>query len=297
MAARPVFPVERANLFSWLLQRGLIAAVSRPSAWFVSLTAHAGVLGALAVGWTTTRLPGPSLAGQQSVASLQAALSIQSPDWRVAELSPSELPIVAQLERVQAVERPEPVLNEVELPSVEVALAPHTEPAPPEPAALPEATFGQHPASPESQAAAPQPVPSADEQSAPAQPPSATPQQGAEAQATAPAASMPSVASAPSVQSVGFEATAPRPLSNPPPLYPEAARRARQQGTVILRLTVAVDGAVKTIEVADSSGFELLDEAATSAVRNWRFAPAVAEGRPVPWVGKLPVRFSLSGSS
>ena len=68
--------------------------------------------------------------------------------------------------------------------------------------------------------------------------------------------------------------------SNPPPVYPSVARRREQQGTVTVRVLVGADGAVERAEVAESSGFDSLDDAALETVRSrWRFVPARHDGR------------------
>jgi protein TonB len=64
---------------------------------------------------------------------------------------------------------------------------------------------------------------------------------------------------------------------------------------VLLRVQVQADGRVARVVVARSSGFEVLDAAARSAIEQWKFLPAQRDGTPVPaWV-ELPVRFELRG--
>ncbi|SDT92429.1 TonB family C-terminal domain-containing protein [Verrucomicrobium sp. GAS474] len=82
-------------------------------------------------------------------------------------------------------------------------------------------------------------------------------------------------------------------LRNPPPTYPESARRARQQGLVRLMVIVNEEGRPENIDVAGSSGYSDLDSAAVSAVRNWRFRPAMEGGTPVKSRVSVPVRFRL----
>ncbi len=86
--------------------------------------------------------------------------------------------------------------------------------------------------------------------------------------------------------------------SNPPPIYPEAARRREQQGTVTIRVLVGADGAVERAELAESSGFDSLDDAALETVRSrWRFVPARHGGLAVEsWV-LVPIRFALLEAS
>ena len=81
---------------------------------------------------------------------------------------------------------------------------------------------------------------------------------------------------------------------NPPPAYPAIARRREQQGTVTIRVLVGVDGIVQRAEIAESSGFDALDDAAIETVRRrWRFTPARSAGIPIEsWV-LVPIRFAL----
>ncbi len=78
------------------------------------------------------------------------------------------------------------------------------------------------------------------------------------------------------------------------PIYPAVARRREQQGTVTVRVLVGADGSVERAEIADSSGFDALDDAALDTVRSrWRFVPARRAGLAVEsWV-LVPIRFAL----
>lgn len=75
------------------------------------------------------------------------------------------------------------------------------------------------------------------------------------------------------------------------PEYPELAREAQVEGTVLLWALVGLDGRVDEVRVQRS--VPLLDGAARAAVAKWRFTPALANGQPVRvWVA-VPVRFSI----
>jgi protein TonB len=82
---------------------------------------------------------------------------------------------------------------------------------------------------------------------------------------------------------------------NPVPTYPASARRREQQGTVTLKVQVGADGSVVRAEVAESSGYEALDDAALQSVRaRWRFVPARRAGVAFEsWV-LVPIRFALT---
>lgn len=82
-------------------------------------------------------------------------------------------------------------------------------------------------------------------------------------------------------------------LRNPPPRYPLAARRNGDEGTVMLRVLVAIDGGASRVELDRSSGSASLDSAALEAVRNWRFVPARRGSQNVEdWV-RVPVVFRI----
>jgi protein TonB len=82
-------------------------------------------------------------------------------------------------------------------------------------------------------------------------------------------------------------------LNNPAPAYPTFAKRAREQGVVMLRVRVDAAGKVEDIDIEKSSGSERLDKAALAAVRHWRFVPARQGERPVAGVALVPISFTL----
>ena len=86
----------------------------------------------------------------------------------------------------------------------------------------------------------------------------------------------------------------PRYRVNPPPEYPLASRRRREEGVVMVKVTVEANGAPSALSLAASSGYPLLDAAALDAVRRWTFEPARAAGVPTSSLVTVPVRFSLS---
>lgn len=94
------------------------------------------------------------------------------------------------------------------------------------------------------------------------------------------------------VFTVGGGVSAPRAIYKPDPEYSTEARQAKYQGTVILSLIVGQDGRPRAIKVARSLGMGL-DEKAMEAVRQWRFEPAIKDGRPVPVMVNIEVAFRL----
>lgn len=64
------------------------------------------------------------------------------------------------------------------------------------------------------------------------------------------------------------------------PSYPQVPRRAGLGGRVTLRAVIAEDGNVESVEVFASTN-PLFNDAAVDAVRQWRYRPALMNGRPV----------------
>lgn len=73
------------------------------------------------------------------------------------------------------------------------------------------------------------------------------------------------------------------------PVLPEEAARAGVRGTVILEVTIDVDGTVKDARVLRS--VPMLDTAALEAVRQWRYEPTSIGGKPVPVMITVSVAF------
>lgn len=82
--------------------------------------------------------------------------------------------------------------------------------------------------------------------------------------------------------------------SNRKPNYPALSRRYEEVGTVLLRLLVTAEGSAAEVQIKKTSGHALLDEAARSAVQDWRFHPATADGKPVAQWYQLSIPFTLN---
>jgi periplasmic protein TonB len=91
---------------------------------------------------------------------------------------------------------------------------------------------------------------------------------------------------------VGGGISAPQALSTPDPEYTEEARNAKTQGTCILWLIVDDQGRPRDIRVVRGLGFGL-DTKAIEAVKQWRFQPALKDGRPVNVQISVEVGFRL----
>jgi TonB family protein len=79
-------------------------------------------------------------------------------------------------------------------------------------------------------------------------------------------------------------------LSRVDPTYPETARRAGAEGTVVLDVTIGADGRVVRADVVHGLPYGL-SEAAASAVRRWQYRPA--RGRAGPIVSRREVRIEF----
>ena len=94
------------------------------------------------------------------------------------------------------------------------------------------------------------------------------------------------------VYKVGGGISSPQEISTPDPEYTEEARRAKTQGTCTLWLIVDAAGRPREIRVVHGLGFGL-DAKAVEAVKQWRFDPALKDGRPVSVQISVEVEFRL----
>lgn len=85
-------------------------------------------------------------------------------------------------------------------------------------------------------------------------------------------------------------------LNNPRPNYPFAARRMGLQGKVVLNVEVLAEGLCGQIHMHQSSGHDMLDNAALQTVKTWKFIPATQAGRAVTKWFKVPIQFSLTNN-
>ena len=77
------------------------------------------------------------------------------------------------------------------------------------------------------------------------------------------------------------------------PEYPDEARSKGLQGAVVLDLHIAKDGTVTGVDVV--TGQPVLAEAATAAVKQWRFQPHTINGSRVEMQTRIALRFALPG--
>jgi protein TonB len=111
-------------------------------------------------------------------------------------------------------------------------------------------------------------------------------------------------------QPVQLEATPPSPvvldaepdyradyLNNPRPPYPMVARRMGYHGKVVLEVEVLAEGKAGEVKLHQSSGYDILDNAALQTVKTWRFTPARRFGQAVTQRFLVPIKFSLEDNA
>ncbi|MBL6665065.1 MAG: energy transducer TonB [Rickettsiales bacterium] len=82
-------------------------------------------------------------------------------------------------------------------------------------------------------------------------------------------------------------------LNNPAPYYPPYAKRKKIEGKVFLNVVVKTDGTPDDVKISQSSGSSMLDNAALSAVKKWRFIPAKKSGQLVQANVIVPIEFKI----
>jgi TonB family protein len=85
----------------------------------------------------------------------------------------------------------------------------------------------------------------------------------------------------------------PFPVKLSPPAYPYELRVAGREGTAEIEFTVNLDGTTSDIKCVKSS-HPLFAAYAVTAVKRWRFAPALEDGKPVSQKMIQPLTFSLN---
>ncbi len=86
-------------------------------------------------------------------------------------------------------------------------------------------------------------------------------------------------------------------LNNPRPPYPMVARRMGYHGKVVLDVEVLAEGKAGDVKLYQSSGYDILDNAALQTVKTWRFTPARRFGQAVTQRFLVPIKFSLEDNA
>lgn len=80
-------------------------------------------------------------------------------------------------------------------------------------------------------------------------------------------------------------------VATPQPDYPLAARKQHWTGVGDFACHIRADGTVASVDVIRSTGHQMLDQAAITALRHWRFQPGKVES-PI----NVPVSFRMNGT-
>jgi protein TonB len=76
--------------------------------------------------------------------------------------------------------------------------------------------------------------------------------------------------------------------------YPDASKRANEEGRCVVQVTVASDGTIKSESLQSSSGFPRLDDACLKAVHGQRMIPATEDGKAIEKTASLPIVWKLT---
>jgi TonB family protein len=91
---------------------------------------------------------------------------------------------------------------------------------------------------------------------------------------------------------VGGDVLPPKLISSVEPKYPRPLFHKRKPSTVLVNLTVPVDGIPTNVHIVKSGG-SAFDKNALVAVQKYRFQPATLHGQPVPCTINVEVNFKI----
>ena len=77
--------------------------------------------------------------------------------------------------------------------------------------------------------------------------------------------------------------------------YPDASKRANEEGSCILLMKVAASGQILDATVQTSSGFPRLDDACLKGVKGQKMMPAMEDGRAVEGTFPFKITWKLTG--
>jgi len=82
-------------------------------------------------------------------------------------------------------------------------------------------------------------------------------------------------------------------LLNPPPAYPRMSFKLGEEGTTVVRVLIGPDGRAQDAQIARSSGFTRLDQAAEATARGWRYVPGKRGGVPEAMWVNVPIKWEI----
>ena len=100
-------------------------------------------------------------------------------------------------------------------------------------------------------------------------------------------------APAPSIVPKTIPASAVQYIVPPAPVYSRISAKMRESGKALVRVFIDEAGLPRNVQLALSTGFARLDDAALAAVRNCRFRPYLENGVAVAGWAAIPIEFEL----
>lgn len=85
------------------------------------------------------------------------------------------------------------------------------------------------------------------------------------------------------------------PMLRIPPVYPRNAKLAKIQGFVKMEVVINPDGTVNDITVIEATPPRMFDNAAVSAMKQWKFKPKLINGVAVSQRAQQVIEFKLEG--
>lgn len=110
---------------------------------------------------------------------------------------------------------------------------------------------------------------------------------------TAPVATAPVAEAAPAPVHVELPLSDAAYLQNPRPPYPFMSKRLGEQGRVVVRVLIGLDGTAQKADIKQSSGFDRLDQSALATVLRWRYLPGKRAGVAEAMWFNVPIDFIL----
>jgi TonB family protein len=92
---------------------------------------------------------------------------------------------------------------------------------------------------------------------------------------------------------LGGEVQAPKLLNKVLPIYPETAKAAGIQGSVLLHAVIGMDGSPLSLQVINHQIDPDLARASVEAVSKWRYTPTLLNGQPIEVDTTITVNFTL----
>ncbi|HEY6465491.1 MAG TPA: M56 family metallopeptidase [Candidatus Acidoferrales bacterium] len=93
---------------------------------------------------------------------------------------------------------------------------------------------------------------------------------------------------------VGGMVEAARLIDNTVPIYPESARTAGVQGTVVFNAVIGKDGSLLSTCVVNSQVNPALIQSAMAGISQWRYSPALLNGEPIEVATEIAVVYTLT---